>query len=279
MTGILYIVATPIGNLADITARALEILRSVDVIAAEDTRHSARLMQAHGIGTPMIAYHDFNEESGAARILDRLGQGGHVALITDAGTPLVSDPGYRLVRLARQKGVRVVPIPGPSAVIAALSCAGLPSDRFAFEGFLPAKESSRKARLGLLKQESRTMIFYEAPHRIVECLADMKEVFGENREAVLARELTKNYETFIHETLGALHGRVAEDADQQKGEIVLLVAGAGEPEEDEAELRRVMQVLLEDLPLKQAAALAAKLTGARKNRLYELGLAMSGKKD
>jgi 16S rRNA (cytidine1402-2'-O)-methyltransferase len=279
MTGTLYIVATPIGNLADITARALQVLREADCIAAEDTRHSARLMQAHGISTPMLAYHDFNEERGATLIMDKLEQGCQVALITDAGTPLVSDPGFRLVRLARQQGVRVVPVPGPSAVIAALSVAGLPSDRFAFEGFLPAREGARTARLESLLHEPRTMIFYEAPHRIVECLENMCQVFGGNREVVLARELTKTYETIIHESLEGLLGRVSTEPDQQKGEMVLLVAGAGEQDDDEVELRRIMQILLEDLPLKQAAVLGAKLTGAKKNRLYELGLELAGKKD
>jgi 16S rRNA (cytidine1402-2'-O)-methyltransferase len=279
MTGTLYVVATPIGNLADITGRALQVLASVDVIAAEDTRHSARLMQAHGIQTPMLAYHDFNEERGAAMILEKLSQGCQVALITDAGTPLVSDPGFRLVRAARQNGIRVVPVPGPSAVIAALSCAGLPSDRFTFEGFLPAKEAGRMARLKALQQESRTMVFYEAPHRIADCLANMLEIFGPEREAVLARELTKSYETFIHETLEVLLARVREDSDQQKGEIVLLVAGAEKQEEGEAELCRILQILLEDLPLKKAAALASRLTGVGKNRLYELGLEITGKKD
>ena len=279
MTGILYIVATPIGNLADITGRAVEVLGEVDLIAAEDTRHSARLMQAHGISTPMLAYHDFNEARGAAGIIDRLLQGRNIALITDAGTPLVSDPGYRLVRMARESGVRVVPVPGPSAVIAALSCAGLASDRFTFEGFLPAKEAARMAKLKLLEKEQRTMIFYEAPHRILACLGDMLAVFGEAREVVLARELTKNFETVINGSLARLLEVVTNDTDQQKGEMVLVVAGAEDVKEDEAQLRHIMIVLLEELPLKQAASLASKITGCKKNRLYELGLDLSGKKD
>ena len=273
MSGILYIVATPIGNLADITARAIEVLKTVDLIAAEDTRHSARLLQAHGIQTSMCAYHNFNETHGAAGLLEKLARGLHVALISDAGTPLISDPGYRLVREARNAGYKVVPVPGASAVITALSCAGLPSDRFVFEGFLPAKNGARLQRLQCLLNETRTMIFFEAPHRIVACLEAMVAVFGADREAVLARELTKTFETVLSLTLEQLLGKVSSDPDQEKGEIVLLVAGAtAESGDPENEAIRILEILLAELPLKQSVALASGITGLRKNRLYELAI-------
>lgn len=273
--GSLYVVATPIGNLDDISARALNILRSVALIAAEDTRHSARLMQHFGISTPLAACHEHNERDQGGRFLARLQAGEDVALISDAGTPLISDPGYHLVRQARAVGIAVVPVPGACALIAALSAAGLPSDRFIFEGFLPAKAAGRRARLEQVKEEPRTLIFYEAPHRILECLQDMQAVFGDERPALLARELTKTFETLKGMPLAELAAWVAADSNQQRGECVVLVAGWQAPEGEEAvsaEAMRVLNLLLAEMPLKRAAALAAEITGVRKNLLYQVAL-------
>ncbi len=262
-------VATPIGNLGDMTPRAVEVLKTAGHIAAEDTRHSAGLLRHFGIATPMIALHEHNERQRAQMLLERLLGGEDLALISDAGTPLISDPGYHLVRQTRAAGVKVVPIPGASALIAALSVSGLPTDRFCFEGFLPAKSGARTVRLEQLRREARTLAFYEAPHRIEETLADAVAVFGAAREAVLARELTKTWETLLAMSLGELLTRVKADPDQQRGEIVLLIAGAELADEIEAEAHRIALLLAEELPLKQAAALAAKLSGARKNALYD----------
>jgi len=276
LLGSLYVVATPIGNLDDISARALTILRSVALIAAEDTRHSARLMQHFGISTPLAACHEHNERDQGGRFLARLQAGDDVALISDAGTPLISDPGYHLVRQARAAGIAVVPVPGACALIAALSAAGLPSDRFIFEGFLPAKAAGRRARLEQVKEEPRTLIFYEAPHRILECLQDMQAVFGDERPALLARELTKTFETLKGMPLAELVAWVAADSNQQRGECVVLVAGWQPPEGEEsvsAEALRVLDLLLAEMPLKRAAALAAEITGVRKNVLYQVALA------
>lgn len=273
--GTLFVVATPIGNLDDLSARALKVLGDVTLIAAEDTRHSARLMQHFGIGTPLAACHEHNERDEGNRFIERLRAGDDVALISDAGTPLISDPGYHLVRQARAAGVRVVPVPGACALIAALSAAGLPSDRFVFEGFLPAKTVGRRARLELVCEEPRTLIFYEAPHRILECLQDMREVFGGERQALLARELTKTFETLQGMPLEQLCEWVAADANQQRGECVVLVAGWQAPEDEAAvsvEALRVLDLLLAEMPLKRAAALAAQITGVRKNLLYQAAL-------
>ncbi|KSW26335.1 16S rRNA (cytidine(1402)-2'-O)-methyltransferase [Pseudomonas citronellolis] len=272
--GTLYVVATPIGNLDDISARAQRTLREVALIAAEDTRHSIRLLQHFGIETPLAACHEHNEREQGGRFITRLLAGDDVALVSDAGTPLISDPGYHLVRQARAAGIRVVPVPGACALIAGLSAAGLPSDRFVFEGFLPAKTAGRKARLEALREEPRTLIFYEAPHRILECIQDMVEVFGEARQAVLARELTKTFETLKGLPLGELRDWVAADANQQRGECVLLLAGWEAPEDEgiDAESLRVLDLLLAELPVKRAAALAAEITGVRKNLLYQAAL-------
>ncbi len=273
--GTLFVVATPIGNLDDLSARALKVLGDVALIAAEDTRHSARLMQHFGIGTPLAACHEHNERDEGNRFIERLLAGDDVALISDAGTPLISDPGYHLVRQARAAGVRVVPVPGACALIAALSAAGLPSDRFVFEGFLPAKTVGRRARLELVREEPRTLIFYEAPHRILECLQDMCEVFGGERQVLLARELTKTFETLQGMPLEQLCDWVAADANQQRGECVVLVAGWQAPEDEAAvsvEALRVLDLLLAEMPLKRAAALAAQITGVRKNLLYQAAL-------
>jgi 16S rRNA (cytidine1402-2'-O)-methyltransferase len=270
----LYVVATPIGNLDDISVRAQRTLREVALIAAEDTRHSLRLLQHFGIETPLAACHEHNEREQGGRFLARLQAGEDVALISDAGTPLISDPGYHLVRQARAAGVRVVPVPGACALIAGLSAAGLPSDRFVFEGFLPAKVAGRRARLEALSEEPRTLIFYEAPHRLLECIEDMALVYGEGRQAVLARELTKTFETIKGLPLGELRDWVAADANQQRGECVLLLAGWQAPEGEavSAEALRVLDLLLAELPVKRAAALAAEITGVRKNLLYQVAL-------
>lgn len=272
--GTLYVVATPIGNLDDMVPRAVQTLQTVAVIAAEDTRHSARLLAHFDIKTPAIAYHDHSDEHRTEQLIARLLAGENVALISDAGTPLVSDPGYRLVRKAREQGIRVAPIPGACAMVAALSAAGLPSDRFAFEGFLPAKQIARTSQLESLASDTRTLIFYEAPHRILETLQDMLVVFGAEREVVIAREVTKTFETIKSDKLAAMVEWVAADSNQQRGEIVLLVHGASKPENAEisAEQERIMRVLLEDLPVKQASAIGAKITGLKKNFLYDWAL-------
>jgi 16S rRNA (cytidine1402-2'-O)-methyltransferase len=275
-TGSLFIVATPIGNLQDMTPRALEVLSRVGLIAAEDTRHSGRLLQHFGIATPTTACHDHNERDKSARLVERMLAGEDMALISDAGTPLISDPGYHLVRAAREAGVRVCPIPGPCALVAALSAAGLPSDRFAFEGFLPAKASGRRQRLQALAAEPRTWMLYEAPHRLLECLEDMRDILGPERQVVLARELTKTFETIRGAPVGELVEWVRSDSDQQRGECVLVVEAVPARDEEaglDPEAERVLDVLLKELPVKQAAALAAKITGQKKNRLYQLALA------
>lgn len=277
--GTLYVVATPIGNLADMVPRAIATLQMVAVIAAEDTRHSSRLLAHFDIKTPAIAYHDHSDEHRTEQLIQRLLAGEHVALISDAGTPLVSDPGYRLVKTARQHNINVVPIPGACAMIAALSAAGLPSDRFAFEGFLPAKQVARCTQLETLTNDARTLIFYEAPHRILETLQDMLNVFGADREVVVAREITKTFETIKGGNLASMVDWVAADSNQQRGEIVLLVHGATKPENAEisAEHMRIMRVLLDELPVKQAAAMGAKITGLKKNFLYQWVLDKSKK--
>jgi 16S rRNA (cytidine1402-2'-O)-methyltransferase len=267
--GILYVVATPIGNLADLSARAIETLRGVDAICAEDTRHSRPLLAHHRIERALIALHEHNESQIADKLVARMLAGESLALISDAGTPLVSDPGYRLVRTARAAGVRVSPLPGACAAIAALSVAGLASDRFAFEGFLPAKPAARRARLAQLASESRTLVFYESSHRIEEMLADARTAFGDARAAVLARELTKLFETVLDGDLAALHARVVADADQRKGEFVVIVAGVGDDTDARLiEGRRVYATLCEHLAPSQAARVAAELTGAPRKALY-----------
>jgi 16S rRNA (cytidine1402-2'-O)-methyltransferase len=274
-TGCLYVVATPIGNLGDITRRAVEVLSAVDLIAAEDTRHTRRLLQHLGIDKPLRSLHEHNERERVHALLERLRDGEQVALVSDAGTPLISDPGYPLVRACRAEGIRVVPVPGASALIAALSVAGLPTDRFRFEGFLPRRAPARRERLQALATAPETLVFYESAHRIEESLADLCAVFGEAREAVLARELSKRHETLLDGTLGELRARVCADPDQRRGEFVLVVAGApAEAQGDEQALRTLLAVLLEELPLKQASAIAARLSGEKKNRVYRLALAM-----
>lgn len=278
--GVLYVVATPIGNLEDISPRALRILGEVDLIAAEDTRHSRRLLQHYAIGTPLRSYHDFNEEQAGDRLLEILQSGQDVALISDAGTPLISDPGYRLVRAAHERAVRVVPVPGPSALIAALSAAGLPTDRFLFAGYPPAKKAARREYFAALVDETATLVFYEAPHRIRACLADAVEALGPEREAVLARELTKHFETIRKGTLSELSRDANEAKDRSRGEFVVLIRGIeAVPAAGEEETARLLGILLEEMPLKKAAALAAKISGRKKNELYSLGLALVRSKE
>ncbi|SDS70575.1 16S rRNA (cytidine1402-2'-O)-methyltransferase [Halopseudomonas litoralis] len=274
-TGTLYVVATPIGNLQDLTPRALEVLNSVNLIAAEDTRHSGRLLQHFGVQTPTTACHDHNERGKSLRLVERMLAGEDLALISDAGTPLISDPGFHLVRMAREAGVRVCPVPGACALIAGLSAAGLPSDRFAFEGFLPAKTHGRRQRIQELVAEQRTWMIYEAPHRLLECLEDLLDLLGSERQVVLARELTKTFETIKGAPLVELVQWVRADADQQRGECVLIIEGAAQSVDSDAldpAAERVLDILLTELPVKQAAALAAQITGLKKNRLYQLAL-------
>ena len=269
-SGCLWVVATPIGHRDDLSARAIVTLREVAVIAAEDTRHSRPLLVHHNIDTPLIALHDHNERDAVDAIVRRMAAGDSVALISDAGTPLISDPGFRLVRAARAAGIRCIPVPGACAAIAALSVAGLPSDRFVFEGFLPPKAAARRSRLQELAGDARTVIFYESSHRVAESLADMRDIFGATREVVLARELTKMFETVLGEPLAELAARVAADPDQQRGECVILVAGRGE--EADAKLvegQRIFAILREELPPAKAAKMAAAITGAPRKALYE----------
>lgn len=269
--GVLYVVATPIGNLGDISQRAVEILSSVDRIAAEDTRHSGRLLSHCGIKKHLLALHEHNETAAIDRLLAVLQAGESVALISDAGTPLVSDPGFKLVRAVRAAGIQVSPIPGPSALIAALSVAGLPTDRFVFEGFLPAKQQARQARLRSLVDEPRTLLFYESSHRISALIEDLGEIFGGERQAVVARELTKLYEQVVDGSLAELSDWLAERDEHHKGEFVVLVAGA-EPAAEEgltAADRQLVALLAEELPPKKAAAIAAKITSKRKKLFYE----------
>lgn len=268
-------VATPIGNLEDLTPRALHVLAHADLIAAEDTRHSAKLLKHYAVRTPTTSLHEHNERVQVPRLIEAIRAGKSIALISDAGTPLVSDPGFQLVRAARDAGVRVVPVPGPCAAIAALSAAGLPTDRFAFEGFPPARAPARRAAFEAVVTEPRTLVYYESAHRIVDSLADMAAVFGGERDAVVARELTKAFETFHHGTLAALHARIAADANERRGEFVVLVHGAEPRPAEEAERERVLKMLMTELSVKQAASLAARITGAPRNELYRLALALA----
>ena len=271
---VFYVVATPIGNLGDLTPRAVDVLQSVALIAAEDTRHSGRLMAHFNIKTPMISVHDHNERQRLQTILDKLAAGDSIALISDAGTPLISDPGFIVVRGVREAGYKVVPVPGCCAVITAMCAAGLPTDRFIFEGFLPAKRSGRQQKLSMIEFETRTVIYYESTHRILDSLQDMIEVLGVDRYVVLARELTKTFETIHGDRLEALLEWIKQDPNQQRGEFVVLIQGVELVKEEglSAESLKVLDVLLTELPVKQAATLAAKITGEKKNALYQEAL-------
>lgn len=270
----LYVVATPIGNLGDISARAVDVLSKVDAIAAEDTRHTAQLLQHFAIHTPLFSLHQHNESAKLAAVIERLRQGQSVALVSDAGTPLISDPGFPLVRALRRNGLRVIPIPGASSIIAALSIAGLPTDRFIFEGFLPAKSTARRMRLDALLYEPRTLVFLEASHRIVAMIDDLSAIFGAARPAVIARELTKQFEQVADGSLGELGAWLEADANHQRGEFVVLVAGAPElvTEVDTPATRRLLQALLAELPTGKAVAVAVQATGLKRKDLYQLAL-------
>lgn len=271
-TASLYVVATPLGNLHDITLRALAVLGTVDVVAAEDTRHSQRLLDAFGIRTRMLAVHQHNEQAAAGQLLELLAAGQQVALITDAGTPAVSDPGARVVARVREAGHPVVPVPGACAAVAALSVSGFAEGGFRFVGFLPAKSAARLALLSGLRDEVDAMVFYEAPHRIAECVADMTAAFGTAREVLIAREMTKLHEQIVRLPLGETAAWFAADANRSRGEFVLVLAGAPAADGLDAEAERVLGLLLGELPLKSAARLAAELTGAPKNALYARAL-------
>ncbi|MDH3690085.1 MAG: 16S rRNA (cytidine(1402)-2'-O)-methyltransferase [Gammaproteobacteria bacterium] len=271
-SGKLYVVATPIGNLEDITARALRVLSEVALIAAEDTRHTGKMLLHFGISTTMTSFHDHNERDRIPRILQRLQQGEDVALVSDAGTPLISDPGYELIRRAHRERIEVVPVPGASALLAALCASGLPIHGFVFEGFLPSRPAARRRRLEGLRAELRTIALFESAHRIVASLADMCDILDGEREAVLARELTKVFETVRLDTLFNLYHWVDADPTRQKGEFVIIVQGAQPADVAVDKMRRVLRPLLRQLPLKQAVATAAELTGARRNALYALAV-------
>ncbi|MBL6753591.1 MAG: 16S rRNA (cytidine(1402)-2'-O)-methyltransferase [Pseudomonadales bacterium] len=273
--GTLYIVATPIGNLEDISARAIAVLKQVDLIAAEDTRHSKRLLQHFAIATPLTSYHDFSSDSEVKKLLDELVIGRSLALISDAGTPLISDPGYRLVEMARSRGIAVIPVPGASAVIAALSVAGIPSDRFYFEGFLPAKSTQRCKRLAALAEETSTLVFYESPHRIIACLNDMAAVIAEpdKRKVFVARELTKKFESHFLGSVLEAASWIASDENNSRGEFVLVLEGrVAKLGSDIDELMRkaidTAELLSAEVSMKRAVAVAARLVGVRKNALY-----------
>ncbi len=272
--GVLYVVATPIGNLNDFSPRGVETLQQVDLIAAEDTRHTRPLLRHYSIDTPMQAFHEHNERAQAERLIEMLLSGRSLALVADAGTPLISDPGFPLVRQAAAKGISVVPIPGPSAAICALSAAGLPTDRFLFAGFPPRQGGQRRQWFETLQANQETLIFYESSHRILDSLRQMAEIFGGEREAVIARELSKLHETFLRGSLNDLVSQLEEDENQRKGEFVVLVAGAPDIEKETVEISidGLLAILIKELPLKQAAGLASEITGQKKNSLYNLAL-------
>ena len=270
--GVLYIVATPIGNLGDLSRRAGEILAAVDLILAEDTRHSRKLLTGMNIKTPVRAFHKDNETKATDQAIARLAAGAEVALVADAGTPLISDPGFKLVRQAHEKGITVSPIPGPAALIAALSASGIAPDRFLFEGFAPEKPVARRKRLQALTSESRTLIFYEAPHRITAFLDDAIAVFSGTREASIARELTKKFETIRRGELADLKAWIEQEPDQRRGEFVVVIAG--NKKKGASNLEAMLTVLLKSLPLKQSVQIAAELSGGNKNEIYKLALSL-----
>ncbi|MDE0510021.1 MAG: 16S rRNA (cytidine(1402)-2'-O)-methyltransferase [Gammaproteobacteria bacterium] len=270
-TGCLYVVATPIGNLADFSDRGREVLAGADCIAAEDSRHSGKLLAHFGIRRPLLSYHDHSGEGSREKLLQMLRDGASVALISDAGTPLISDPGYALVKAAREEGIEVLPIPGPSALTAALSVSGLPTDRFLFAGFLPAAQAGRRKRIEELKDESATWILYESSHRILDCVDDLIAILGSERRIFIARELTKQFESHFPGTLEQAAAWLCADENHLKGEFVLVLAGReSNPGENERlpEALRIVALLQNDLPLSKAASIAAKITGLRKNEVY-----------
>lgn len=282
MSAQLFVVATPIGHLDDMTFRSIEVLKSVSVIAAEDTRQSAQLLKHYNIATPLTACHDHNESNKIDILIEKLKNGADIALVSDAGTPLISDPGFKLVRAAQENGIRVIPVPGACAAIAALSAVGLPSDRFSFEGFLPSKQSQRLLQLEKLKHETQTLIIYEAPHRILDSVKDMVSVFGEDRPVGFAREITKTFETIKKMTLTELVTFIESDRNQQKGEIVLVIGGAPNQNDIDVEqekLDKLLIRLLEDLSVKAASQMAADLFNIKKKVAYQRALELTQKDD
>jgi len=277
-TGVLTIVATPIGNLNDMVPRAVQTLQSVSLIACEDTRHSKKLLNHFNIDKPCVAYHDHGDRKMTESLLVRLENGEDIALISDAGTPLISDPGYRIVAEARARGITVSPIPGACAAVAALSVSGLPTDRFLFCGFLPAKTGQRKTSLNEYKGSTETLVFYEAPHRILDTVVDMVKVFGQQRLGFLAREISKTYETYLQGTLEQLRQQISLDSNQQRGEIVLVIAGAEEKTASTSvSAEKVLKLLLKELPASKAASITAKICGADKKAIYQAALKFQGK--
>jgi len=275
---VLYVVATPIGNLSDLSERAIKVLTDVDLVACEDTRHTQKLLQHLGLRKVMLSVHDHNERDRIQQVIGHLEEGRSMALVSDAGTPLISDPGYPLVNALREAGYQVMPVPGPSALITALSAAGLPTDRFLFEGFLPHKAGGRRERLEPLVNETATLVFYESKHRIIETLSLMAEAFGDNRRACVARELTKTFETFYQGSLADIQDQLKVDDDQTKGEFVVMVEGNPEPATASAfDTDKLFQLLLAELPPKKAAAIVADLTGENKKVLYQKALEIQGK--
>ncbi|OTG91165.1 16S rRNA (cytidine(1402)-2'-O)-methyltransferase [Acinetobacter sp. ANC 3832] len=282
MSAQLFVVATPIGHLDDMTFRSIEVLKSVSVIAAEDTRQSAQLLKHYNIATPLTACHDHNESNKIDILIEKLKNGADIALVSDAGTPLISDPGFKLVRAAQENGIRVIPVPGACAAIAALSAVGLPSDRFSFEGFLPSKQSQRLLQLEKLKHETQTLIIYEAPHRILDSVKDMASVFGEDRPVGFAREITKTFETIKKMTLSELVTFIESDRNQQKGEIVLIIGGAPNQNDldvEQEKLDKLLIRLLEDLSVKAASQMAADLFNIKKKVAYQRALELTQKDD
>lgn len=273
--GILYIIATPIGNLGDVSQRALELLSQVNLIAAEDTRHSQKLLQNYGINVPLVSLHADNEKKVTRNIIDQLSKGQSVALISDAGTPLISDPGRILVEQAHVSGIRVSPIPGPCAAITALSASGFTANHFLFVGFLSSQKGVRHKELAMLKQESRTLVFYEAPHRIHQFVSEMIEAFGGSRLALIAREMTKQFETIKRASLNDIQAWMVNDPIQEKGEFVVIVQGNDQPIQlSDAQVEATLKVLMPELSLKQTVKLTSQITGVNKNRVYDLALLM-----
>jgi 16S rRNA (cytidine1402-2'-O)-methyltransferase len=279
--GKVFVVATPIGNLSDLSPRAREVLASVSLIAAEDTRHTRQLLQSFGIDTALTSLHEHNEGHKSSVLIDRVVRGESLALVSDAGTPLISDPGFDLIAAARAQGVEVIAIPGPCAAIAAISVAGLPTDRFTFEGFLPAKAAARRAQLEALAAESRTLMFYEAPHRVRETLEDMAAIFGADRRASVSRELTKRFETTYAGSLGELVEIAQRDENMSRGEIVIVVAGATSVQQESVTLdaQQLLRALLQELPAAQAAKIASKISGVKRSELYELAVRLAKDKE
>lgn len=272
--GTLYVVATPIGNLADISHRALDVLRNVDLILAEDTRHSKRLLNHYGISNALRSCHEHNEAELIEFVANQLQAGQDIALISDAGTPLISDPGFVLVRALREKALSICTVPGASSIIAALSIAGVPTDRFTYDGFLPNKSSARKTQLQEYLSETRTIVVLESSHRILASVRDIVEVLGKDREIVLARELTKKFETVLHGPAEQIMQQLEDEPLQSKGEFVLLIKGSAAVQKGDAEVAALLRILLSEVPLKQAAKLAAKMSGKNKNEVYQLALSI-----